>query len=141
MLMQPSVTDVDAVGQHTDPWILAGQQMAGQPWGPCKQALLLRIFLEFFCSVLDGYQSFLTPGSSDGSRSTVPCRALSGVQQGLLQMQKRASSVAVSGGGGGTVGGLPVVPPVRSSMLLGPLQPQCRVDMTAMLDHHAATCG
>jgi hypothetical protein len=138
--MQPSVTDVDAVGLHTDPWVLAAQQMAGQPWGPCKQALLLRIFLEFFRSVLDGYQGFLTPGSSDGSR-IVPCRALSGVQQGLLQMQKRASSVAVGSGGGGTAGGLPVVPPVRSSMLLGPLQPQCRVDLAAMMDHHAAICG
>jgi hypothetical protein len=116
--------------------------MAGQPWGPCKQALLLRIFLEFFSSVLDGYQSFLVarPSSNDGSR-TVPFRALSGVQQGLLQMQKRASSVAVSGGGGGAVGGLPVVPPVRSSVLLGPLQPQCTVDVAAMLNHHAAICG
>jgi hypothetical protein len=138
MLLQPSVTDADAVGQHADPWILAAQQMAMHPWGPSKQALLLRIFLEFFCSVLDGYQGFLVPGSCDGSR-TVTCRAISGVQQGLLQMQKRASTVAVSGGGSGV--SLPVVPPVRSSLLLGPLQPQCRVDMAAMLDHHAVLCG
>jgi hypothetical protein len=34
MLMQPSVTDVDAVGQHPDPCVLAGQQMAGQPLDP-----------------------------------------------------------------------------------------------------------
>jgi hypothetical protein len=138
MLLQPSVTDVDAVGQHTDPWILAAQQMAGQPWSPSKQALLLRVFLEFFRSVLDGYQGFLAPGSCDGSRS-VTCRAISGVQQGLLQMQKRASSVAVSGGGWGVA--LPVVPPVRSSLLLGPSQPQCKVDVAAMLEHHAALCG
>lgn len=140
MLLQPSIADADAVAQHTDPWILAAQQMAGQPWGPSKQALLLRIFLEFFRSVLDGYQGFLIPGSCAGSRS-ITCRALSGVQQGLLQMQKRASSAAVSGGGSGGGVALPVVPPVRSSVLLGPQQPPCRVDMAAVLEHHTALCG
>ncbi|KAF6266032.1 AEX-3 domain-containing protein [Scenedesmus sp. NREL 46B-D3] len=138
MLMQPAVTGVDAVGQGADPWTLAAQQMAGQPWGPSKQALLLRVFVEFFRSVLDGHQGFLIPGSCDGSR-TVMCRALSGVQQGLLQMQKRASAVA-AGSSSGAVG-LPVVPAVRSSLLLGPLQPLCRVDLAAVLGHHAAQCG
>lgn len=136
--MQPSVTDVDAVGQQQDPWMLAAQQLSGRAWGSCKQALLVRIFMQFFCSVLDSYQKFLVAGSTNGSRSSTH-RALSGVH-GLLSMQMR-----VSGAGPAGAAALPSVPVIRSaalsSAMLSPMQQQCRVDMAAVLEHHHPFCG
>lgn len=62
--MQPSVTDADVVttssssssgSSHTpqDPWLAAAKALGpGAPWSPSKQALLVRMFMQFFQEVL-----------------------------------------------------------------------------------------
>jgi hypothetical protein len=150
MLMQPSVTEADLV--HTspaqqDPWVAAAQAMAGAPWSPSKQALLVRIFMEFFQEVLRDYQLFLCTTSQEASeRAATLARSNSRLTSG------GGSSSGSTGGAApgsralrsalsGTNGAAGSLAAARSNSLAAGAQLQAQiVGMQALFDHHYAIC-
>eukprot|EP00879_Flechtneria_rotunda_P012714 GHRR01013277.1.p1 GENE.GHRR01013277.1~~GHRR01013277.1.p1 ORF type:complete len:1835 (+),score=708.37 GHRR01013277.1:594-6098(+) len=127
MLMQPSVANVDLVGQHNDPWVVAAKQMAMQAWGSNKQALLLRIFMQFFQDILQGYQKFTLSDSLDGSTA----KGFVGVQGVQCQLRECADN-----GSGPRTGSKSRQP--SSSGLVSPKQSV--VDVRAIVHHHFQLC-
>jgi uncharacterized membrane protein YgcG len=150
MLMQPSITEADLV--HTspaqeDPWVAAAQAVAGAQWSPSKQALLLRIFMEFFREVLRDYQLFLCSTSQEASdRAATLARSNSRLTSGGgggsgstggAAPGSRALRSALSGTGG-AAGSLAAA---RSNSLAAGAQAQAQiVGLQALFDHHYATC-
>jgi hypothetical protein len=104
--MQPSVTEADVVTgssssgstSREDPWVAAARALGtATPWSPSKQALLLRVFMEFFHDMLRDHQLFLTPASIEAERSSAGSSAAG--------LTRRDSRVTSGGGGGGSGGG------------------------------------
>lgn len=146
--MQPTVTEADVVPLSSsgpeDPWVLAAQALGPQaPWDPRKQALLLRIFMEFFREVLRDYQLFLCASSQEASERASLARRDSRLTSGggssnggaLPTGWASRTALSLSGAGAGLV-------PGRSNSLAtnAVLQVQGIVGMQALLDHHRSIC-
>lgn len=156
--MQPSVTEADVVSSSTeqyDPWVAAARALGpGAPWSPCKQALLLRVFMEFFHEVLRDHQLFLSTssaGAADGrssmsrrdSRLTSGGGSAVGGSSGGAAAGVRALRSALSLSGAAGAAGTALQAGRNSSLAPGPgmlLQAHCRVGMQALLDHHFSIC-
>lgn len=146
MLLRPSTTDVDALGAPQDPWVNAARQLSKQPCSPlCKQALLIRIFLEFFREVLDGYNQFLVTciAAADGaSTASSLSRNISGMQEQMRRVSSSAaqitSAAAAIAGSGSTVSFTAARHIRRSSSSAG--QQWSGMHMPALLQHHQAIC-
>jgi len=155
--MQPSVTEADVVSssseQPEDPWVAAAQALGpSEPWSPTKQALLLRMFMEFFHEVLRDHQLFLSTSGIDAearaslarrdSRMTSGGGSSSGGSSGGAGPSGRALRGALSLSGTAAPGSS--LQAGRSSSLApgagAMLQAQCRVGMQALLDHHFNIC-
>lgn len=152
VLMQPSVTEADVLPVSSqsdpDPWVAAARALGpSAPWSPSKQALLLRIFMEFFCEVLRDHHLFLCASSQEVSE-----------RASLARRDSRISSAGGSSSGGSSGGAPPGSRVLRGAASLH-LQPQIGrsnslaagvgqalqhthniVGMQALLDHHHSLC-
>jgi hypothetical protein len=155
MLMQPSVAEADlghSSAAPEDPWVLAIKALLGPAaaWGPSKQALLLRVFMEFFHDVLRDYHLYLSTAEASERASLVrrdsrltsaggssSCSSSSGGS--LSSARTLRNSLSLSG-----AAGLPGLAGGRSSSLAAGsaplLQAQNLVGMQALLDHHFSLC-
>lgn len=70
-LQHPFSNDGDLLGTPADPWVAAARALAPDGWGPRKQALAMRVFLQFFSDALDGYEAFVGRGRRGASPSIV----------------------------------------------------------------------
>lgn len=152
--MQPSVTEADMVHTSTtpeDPWVAAAQAMGSMPWNPTKQALLVRVFMEFFNEVLRDYQLFLCASGQELSERAALSRRDSRLTSGGGSSSGSSSSGGAAPGsrvlcsslsGMAAIGGALVA--VRSnSMAVGAgalLQAQSIIGLQALCDHHYNIC-
>lgn len=103
-LLHPYSTDGDVMGHPSDPWVAAARKLAPEGWGPRKQVLMARTFLEFFSEALDRYEEFVVRGSG-GRRATTADAvtaggAAAGSTGGALGVAAAAAAVAAGTGAG-----------------------------------------
>jgi hypothetical protein len=118
VLLRPYSTDGDLMGDPADPWASAARQLAPEGWGPRKQALMARVFLEFFADALSGYEKFVgrPPGGSMAAGAGDGKGGLSGGSHSQ-RASRHCGATSSSGGGGG--GPPPAVSQSGSSVSLG----------------------
>jgi hypothetical protein len=123
------------MGAPADPWLAAARRVAPEGWGPRKQALMARLFLEFFVEALSGVDKYVGRGTQDDAAAPpggVPAAAAApgkapgspgplspGAGAAAFASHRQRSRHGAGGSGGGGGGGAGAALGVTQSENLG----------------------